>query len=54
MRSFRKIFFLFSGHPFIGRESGGMASHLGLESFTEVPGIGFPVSSCAHQQYPKV
>lgn len=51
MRSFKKICFLCSGQPFIGRESKGMpSSHLGLESFTEVPGIGFPVSSCAHQQ----
>lgn len=50
MRSLKKIFFLCSGQPFIGREIKGMPSHLGLESFTDVPGIGFPVSSCAHQQ----
>lgn len=50
MRSFKKICFLCSGQPFIGRESKGIPSHLGLESFTEVPGIGLPVSSCAHQQ----
>lgn len=38
--------------PFMGLEGGCTASHLGLRSLTDVPGIGFPESSWTHQQYP--
>lgn len=43
--SFKKAFFFTSGQPFIGLDGGVIASHCGLISFVDVPGIFLPESS---------
>lgn len=48
-KSFRKSFFL--GQPGIDRTYENK-SHCGSLSFVLLPGMGFPLSSFAHQQYP--